>query len=170
MEPFSLRRESQPQTYGLGMKELWEIDPAQSAPGRIVHTVGWSLDSGTYGGSFLYHLDGGQAAIGFVVGPGGKVHAVADEGVIHPFRRTDVAGEDGVGVNADSHIHRDFAASAALLVPLGEALQHGYGGADGAILVIIVADGSAERGHDRVTEEFVQHSVLMAIQSTMMVK
>ncbi|WP_029008832.1 electron transfer flavoprotein-ubiquinone oxidoreductase [Azospirillum halopraeferens] len=65
---FDLRRGVDPQTYGLGIKELWEIDPARSQPGLIVHTVGWPLDTATYGGSWLYHMDGNLVSTGFVVG------------------------------------------------------------------------------------------------------
>ncbi len=57
-----------PQTYGIGIKELWEIDPAKHQPGLVIHTAGWPLDSDTYGGSFLYHLENNQVAVGYVVG------------------------------------------------------------------------------------------------------
>jgi electron-transferring-flavoprotein dehydrogenase len=67
-ERFPLRDGVDPQTFGLGIKELWEVDPAQHHPGRIVHTIGWPLDTSTYGGSFLYHLENNQVAVGFVVG------------------------------------------------------------------------------------------------------
>jgi electron-transferring-flavoprotein dehydrogenase len=65
---FQLGEASQPQTYGLGIKELWEIEPDKHRPGTVVHTVGWPLDRRTYGGSFLYHLENHQLAVGFVVG------------------------------------------------------------------------------------------------------
>jgi electron-transferring-flavoprotein dehydrogenase len=68
IERFDLGAASDPQTYGIGVKELWEIDPAKHHPGRVVHTIGWPLDSATYGGSFLYHLEDNQVAVGFVVG------------------------------------------------------------------------------------------------------
>ncbi|HYM72320.1 MAG TPA: electron transfer flavoprotein-ubiquinone oxidoreductase [Stellaceae bacterium] len=68
IERFHLRAETEPQTYAIGLKELWEIDPAKHQPGLVVHTVGWPLDNRTYGGSFLYHLDGGQVSVGFVIG------------------------------------------------------------------------------------------------------
>jgi electron-transferring-flavoprotein dehydrogenase len=67
-EKFDLRAECEDQTYGIGIKELWEIDPAKHKAGTIIHTVGWPLDTQTYGGSFLYHLENNQVAVGFVVG------------------------------------------------------------------------------------------------------
>ena len=68
MSRFNLRDGVSPQTFGIGIKELWDVDPAQHHPGRVVHTVGWPLDSHTYGGSFLYHMENNQVAVGFVVG------------------------------------------------------------------------------------------------------
>ncbi len=65
---FKLREDADPQTYGIGIKELWEVDSAQHHPGRVVHTIGWPLDTHTYGGSFLYHLENSQVAVGFVIG------------------------------------------------------------------------------------------------------
>jgi electron-transferring-flavoprotein dehydrogenase len=67
-ERFRLREGADPQTYGIGIKELWEVEPARHRPGLVVHTVGWPLDSATYGGSFMYHLENNQVAVGFVVG------------------------------------------------------------------------------------------------------
>ena len=57
-----------PQSYGIGLKELWEVEPARHEQGLVVHTAGWPLPSDTYGGSFLYHLENNQIAVGFVVG------------------------------------------------------------------------------------------------------
>ena len=68
IEHFKLDQGRDPQSYGIGIKELWEIDPAKSRPGLVVHTAGWPLDSDTYGGSFLYHLNNNQVAVGMVVG------------------------------------------------------------------------------------------------------
>jgi electron-transferring-flavoprotein dehydrogenase len=65
---YDLNRGKDPQTYGIGIKELWEIDPSKHQPGLVVHTAGWPLDNSTYGGSFLYHLENNQVAVGFVVG------------------------------------------------------------------------------------------------------
>ena len=67
-ERFRLREGADPQTYGIGIKELWEVEPAMSQPGLVIHTIGWPLDSATYGGSFLYHLSNNQVAVGFVIG------------------------------------------------------------------------------------------------------
>ena len=63
---FNLDRESQPQVYGLGLKELWDIDPGKHVPGRVIHTQGWPLDD-AWGGGFLYHQENNQVALGFVV-------------------------------------------------------------------------------------------------------
>ena len=65
---FNLRANADPQTYGLGIKELWEIDPAKHQAGLVVHSAGWPLGSDTYGGSFLYHLEDNLVSVGFVVG------------------------------------------------------------------------------------------------------
>jgi electron-transferring-flavoprotein dehydrogenase len=65
---YDLRANAEPQTYGIGLKELWEVDPERHQEGLIVHSAGWPLERDTYGGSFLYHLDNNQVAVGFVVG------------------------------------------------------------------------------------------------------
>jgi electron-transferring-flavoprotein dehydrogenase len=68
IERFKLDDGRNPQSYGIGIKEMWEVDPAQSKPGLVIHTAGWPLDSDTYGGSFLYHLDNNLVAVGMIVG------------------------------------------------------------------------------------------------------
>ncbi|XP_076117636.1 electron transfer flavoprotein-ubiquinone oxidoreductase, mitochondrial-like [Mytilus galloprovincialis] len=66
---FDLRKDCEPQSYGIGLKELWEIDPEKHRPGRVEHTIGWPFDIHTYGGTFLYHLDEGPlVTLGMVVG------------------------------------------------------------------------------------------------------
>ncbi len=67
-ERFDLRAETDPQTYGIGIKELWEIDPAKHETGLVMHTGGWPMDTRTWGGSFIYHLENNQISLGFVVG------------------------------------------------------------------------------------------------------
>ncbi|MEM8848987.1 MAG: electron transfer flavoprotein-ubiquinone oxidoreductase [Pseudomonadota bacterium] len=64
---YGLDADSDVQKYGLGMKEIWEIDPAKHQPGKVVHTMGWPLGKNAGGGSFIYHLDNNQVYVGFVV-------------------------------------------------------------------------------------------------------
>ncbi len=67
-ERFNLRDGVDPQVYGLGIKEIWEVDPAKHHPGLVQHTIGWPMDYKTYGGSWLYHGENNTVSIGFVVG------------------------------------------------------------------------------------------------------
>ncbi len=64
---FALDKDREPQKYGIGLKELWQIDPAKHQPGLVQHSFGWPLDNSTGGGSFLYHLEDGLVSVGFVV-------------------------------------------------------------------------------------------------------
>ncbi|MDP3828616.1 MAG: NAD(P)/FAD-dependent oxidoreductase, partial [Polaromonas sp.] len=68
MAQFKLTEGKDPQSYALGVKELWEIDPAKHKPGLVVHTAGWPMDSQTYGGGFMYHLEDNKVTLGLVVG------------------------------------------------------------------------------------------------------
>jgi electron-transferring-flavoprotein dehydrogenase len=68
LEKFKLAEGKDPQSFAIGIKELWEIDPAKAQPGRVVHTAGWPMDSSTFGGGFLYHLDDNKVTLGFVIG------------------------------------------------------------------------------------------------------
>ncbi len=65
---FNLREGADPQTYGTGIKELWELDPAQHQEGLVLHTAGWPMNNSTWGGSFIYHLENNQAYVGYVIG------------------------------------------------------------------------------------------------------
>ena len=67
-DQFNLREGKDPQTFAIGIKELWDIDPAKSEPGKVWHSVGWPVSTDVYGGSFLYHLNGNQVAVGYVIG------------------------------------------------------------------------------------------------------
>jgi electron-transferring-flavoprotein dehydrogenase len=69
IKKYKLREEvnAQHQTYALGIKEVWEIDESKHNPGEVIHTLGWPLDPKTYGGSFLYHMNDRQVALGLVV-------------------------------------------------------------------------------------------------------
>lgn len=68
MQHYQLRNDCDPQSYGIGIKELWKISPEKHKQGRVIHTVGWPLDSQTYGGSFIYHYENNLVALGLVVG------------------------------------------------------------------------------------------------------
>ena len=68
MVKYDLNAGKDPQSYGIGIKELWEVDPSKHQSGLVIHTTGWPLDAGTYGGSFMYHLENNQVAVGYVVG------------------------------------------------------------------------------------------------------
>ncbi len=68
IERFALAKDSDPQSYGIGIKEVWEIDPARHQPGLALHAVGWPLPEDTYGGAFLYHAEDNKVFIGYVVG------------------------------------------------------------------------------------------------------
>src|SRR5258705_1757634 len=68
MERYRLNAGSDPQVYGIGLKELWEIQPKKHRAGLVIHSAGWPLDADTYGGSFLYHMEDNLVSVGFVVG------------------------------------------------------------------------------------------------------
>lgn len=65
---YDLRKESAPQTYALGMKEVWRVAPEKHNPGEVVHTLGWPLTSNVYGGGWIYHMEGGLVSLGLVIG------------------------------------------------------------------------------------------------------
>lgn len=67
-ERFNLTDNAQAQTYGLGIKELWEVSPENHKPGLVIHSIGWPLSADVYGGSFVYHLEGNKVAVGFITG------------------------------------------------------------------------------------------------------
>lgn len=65
---FDLQKDSDPQTYGFGVKEVWRVDPSQYRPGEVIHTMGWPLDTHTYGGGWVYHMADGLVSLGLVLG------------------------------------------------------------------------------------------------------
>ena len=67
---FGLDKGRDPQSYAIGIKEIWKVKPSVHQPGLVVHTAGWPLDAGTYGGSFMYHMDNHEVAVGFTLGLG----------------------------------------------------------------------------------------------------
>lgn len=102
---FNLREHSQPQTYALGIKELWQIPADQHQLGLVMHSVGWPLDSKTYGGSFVYHLDDNRVALGLVVGldyqnPYLNPYAECQKLKTHPILEKMLAGGERIGYGA----------------------------------------------------------------------
>ncbi len=104
---FGLDKGKDPQTYALGVKELWEIDPAKAKPGLVMHTAGWPMDEHTYGGSFLYHLDNNKVTLGFVIGldyqnPWISPFEEMQRWKLHPAIRTHLQGGKRIGYGARS--------------------------------------------------------------------
>ena len=102
---FKLDEGKDPQAYGIGIKELWQIDPAKHEPGLVVHAAGWPLDNDTYGGAFLYHADGGKVSIGYVVGldyknPWLSPFEEFQRFKTHPSIRTHLEGGKRIGYGA----------------------------------------------------------------------
>jgi electron-transferring-flavoprotein dehydrogenase len=114
---FGLAEGREPQTYALGVKELWEIDPARARPGLVVHTAGWPMDEQTYGGGFLYHLEGNQVTLGLVTGldyqnPWISPFEEMQRWKTHPAIRAHLEGGKRVGYGA-----RAIAAGGLLALP-----------------------------------------------------
>lgn len=102
---FNLRDGKNPQTYGLGIKELWRVLPENHQPGRVIHTVGWPLDNATYGGSFVYHLSDHRVAIGFVTGldyknPWLSPFEEMQRFKTHPFMQKQLSGGERIAYGA----------------------------------------------------------------------
>ena len=102
---FKLDEGRDPQAYGIGIKELWQIDPAKHEPGLVVHAAGWPLDGSTYGGAFLYHAEGGRVSIGYVVGldyknPWLSPFEEFQRFKTHPAIRTHLEGGKRIGYGA----------------------------------------------------------------------
>ncbi|WP_133127293.1 electron transfer flavoprotein-ubiquinone oxidoreductase [Legionella nagasakiensis] len=105
MNRFQLCQNVQPQTYGLGIKEIWQILPEKHRQGLVIHTVGWPLDHKTYGGSFIYHLSNHRVAIGFVVGLDYRntwlnPFAEMQRFKTHPFIRNTLTGGERIAYGA----------------------------------------------------------------------
>ena len=106
---FKLDEGKDPQSYALGIKELWEIDPARHQAGLALHSAGWPLDSQTYGGSFLYHLPDNKVAVGFVVGldyqnPWLSPFEEFQRFKTHPNIRWYFEGDEGQGIKAGKRL------------------------------------------------------------------
>lgn len=105
MTRYHLRDKTQPQTYGLGIKEIWQVDATRHEPGKVIHTIGWPLDHATYGGSFIYHLSRQRVAVGFVVGldyknPWLNPYEEMQRFKTHPLISTVLTGGERLGYGA----------------------------------------------------------------------
>ena len=131
-EKFNLRQDCDPQTYGLGIKELWEVETEKHTPGQILHTIGWPLDSKTYGGSFLYHLADNQVAVGFVVGldyqnPHLSPYDEMQRFKTHPAIRTIFEGGRRISYGARTLSEGGFQSMPGLVFPGGALMGDGAG-------------------------------------------
>jgi electron-transferring-flavoprotein dehydrogenase len=129
---YGLAADCSPQTYGLGLKELWQLPPGRVEPGLIAHTVGWPLDARTYGGSFLYHLDQDRVYAGFVVGldyedPHFRPFEAFQQWKNHPTIRALLAGGEIVSAGARSIIEGGIQSLPRLEMP-GALLAGDAGG------------------------------------------
>jgi electron-transferring-flavoprotein dehydrogenase len=102
---YKLDEGKDPQGYAIGIKELWEIDPAKAQPGKVVHTAGWPMDSSTYGGGFLYHQENNQVTLGFVTGldyrnPWLSPFEEMQRWKTHPVVRAHIEGGKRIGYGA----------------------------------------------------------------------
>ncbi|WP_397535927.1 electron transfer flavoprotein-ubiquinone oxidoreductase [Roseateles sp.] len=114
---FKLDANSDPQSYAIGIKELWEVSPEQAKPGLVVHTAGWPMDGETYGGGFLYHLEGNKVTLGYVVGldyknPWLSPFEEMQRWKTHPSIRKHIEGGKRIGYGA-----RAITAGGALSIP-----------------------------------------------------
>jgi electron-transferring-flavoprotein dehydrogenase len=105
IERYRLAEGKDPQTFAIGIKELWEIDPARAKPGLVVHTAGWPIHDETFGGGFLYHLGDNKVALGFVVGldyrnPYLSPFEEMQRWKLHPAIRAHIEGGKRVGYGA----------------------------------------------------------------------
>lgn len=129
---FKLRSESQPQTYGLGVKEVWRVLPENHQTGKVVHTIGWPLDNHTYGGSFIYHLTDNRVALGFVVGldytnPWLSPFEEMQRFKTHPFVRKTLEGGERIGYGARALNEGGWQSLPRLTFPGGALLGDGAG-------------------------------------------
>lgn len=105
IEKFKLDEGTDPQSHAIGIKELWEIDPAKAKPGKVIHAAGWPMDMKTYGGGFLYHMADNQVTLGYVVGlnyenPWLSPFEELQRWKLHPAIRVHIEGGKRIGYGA----------------------------------------------------------------------
>jgi electron-transferring-flavoprotein dehydrogenase len=168
---FALDKNSEPQKYGIGLKELWQVKPEKHEPGLVQHTFGWPLDSRTGGGSFLYHYGDGLVAVGFVVhlnyeNPYLSPYDEFQRFKTHPAIRTTLEGGKRIGYGARALTEGGWQSIPELVFPGGALLGCAAGfmnvprikGSHNAILSGIAAAEAAfaaigsGRAHDRLED------------------
>lgn len=132
MERYNLREGVQPQTYGIGIKELWHIKNDEHQTGLVTHTVGWPLDRKTYGGSFVYHLSNNRVAVGFVIGldytnPWLNPFEEFQRFKTHPSIRKLFAGGERIGYGARALNEGGWQSLPKLTFPGGALIGDGAG-------------------------------------------
>jgi electron-transferring-flavoprotein dehydrogenase len=169
IERFDLEKNGEPQKYGIGLKELWQVKPDKHRPGLVQHTFGWPLDSGTGGGSFLYHYGDGLVAVGFVIhlnyeNPYLSPYEEFQRFKTHPTIRATLEGGKRIGYGARALTEGGWQSIPELTVPGGALLGCAAGfmnlprikGSHNAILSGIAAAEAAfaaigaGRAHDRL--------------------
>ncbi len=105
IEKFKLDAGRDPQTYAIGIKELWEIEPSKAKPGHVIHSLGWPMDNQTYGGAFLYHLEDNKVTLGLITGleysnPWLSPFEEMQRWKTHPSIRTCLEGAKRIGYGA----------------------------------------------------------------------
>ena len=132
MQRFSLRDEACPQTYGLGVKEIWRISKDKHKAGRVIHTVGWPMNHKTYGGSFIYHMSDERVAIGFVVGldyenPWLSPFSEMQRFKLHPFIKPLLEGGERLSYGARALVEGGLQSQPRLYFPGGLLIGDGAG-------------------------------------------
>ncbi len=124
IERFELDKGRDPQSYALGIKELWEIPPQLAKPGLVIHTAGWPMDEHTYGGGFLYHLEGNKVTLGFVTGldyqnPWLSPFEEMQRWKAHPAIRAHIEGGKRIGYGARAIVAGGILSLPKLVFPGG---------------------------------------------------
>lgn len=127
IQTYNLRKESEPQTYAIGLKEVWRVDPAKYTAGAVQHFLGWPLDSTTYGGGWAYHMDDGLVSLGLVVAldyknPYLSPYREMQKMKHHPFFRKLLEGGERIGYGARVLTEGGFQSLPKLAFPGGALL------------------------------------------------
>lgn len=127
IQTYDLRREAEPQTYAIGLKEVWRVDPSQYKPGTVQHLLGWPLDSRTYGGAWVYHMDDGLVSLGLVIAldyknPWLSPYRELQRMKHHPFFRALLKDGERVGYGARVLTEGGFQSLPKLAFPGGALL------------------------------------------------